>query len=697
MNKKTLIILTCVLLNLTTFASETVRIASYNIRICANKTYYDEKIPDYRSIATIINDIDADVIGIQEVDSCTLRTGYVDQLKSLAQRTDMNYFHAVFRNMPTNGRCGNGILYKKNLKPIKSWTKIFEYNNERTGSVGVLEFENFVVACTHFSTEENVRFNHINIVNQLFEDYGSKPVFIVGDFNAEPNSEEMKLMKIKWNVISPEKFTYKANHPEKCIDYICCKKTSGRVQILNKKVVDHVADADVSKDSDHLPVYVDVEVNTDKPMFAGGDGTKENPYLIQTALQLDNIRFVDWNKVVENKQKVYFKLIDDIDLKGMDWEPIRSTAPYCHAIFDGNDHIIKNMNSCGYVYASLFGVLCGACKNLGLIDVNIESPGQGVGAFAGYVGLKTPLSENEIGTIECCFSSGTISASNAVGGIAGNIGKNFSEHTSYIKDCYSTCNVSTTRGTSNGGFCGGIVGYARNKSTLKNSYATGEIIAINGFGSGGIVGYSEENIENCFALNSSISNASDGPIGRIAAKMVYNGTYQPQGINCFGSDNIILDNGGTTIPPSHFGNVGNNEPYDGITKTLAALQAPSTYNGLWDMENIWSFTDNCKYPLLKWVCERYDCDKINGHAGIDDITPNKDEVRISASNGILHIEADEQIQSCEIYNLSGGCIFNSVSTAQTIDINLNSEKFVIVKMVLNDKTIVSKVMNYNQL
>ncbi len=40
MNKKTLIILTCVLLNLTTFASETVRIASYNIRICANKTYH---------------------------------------------------------------------------------------------------------------------------------------------------------------------------------------------------------------------------------------------------------------------------------------------------------------------------------------------------------------------------------------------------------------------------------------------------------------------------------------------------------------------------------------------------------------------------------------------------------------------------------------------------------------------------------
>lgn len=692
--KRYFIILIYVLGSLSLYAAETVRIASYNIRICSNKTYYGDKIPDYRSIASIINSIDADVIGLQEVDSCAQRTSYVDQLKSLAQRTNMNYYFASLRTMPINGSYGVGLLYKKDMKLLKSWKKIIKYDEAGTkkGVVGVLEFENFIMVCTHLSTEQDVRTQQVGVINELFDNYGDKPVFIVGDFNAEPNSTDLRELKKKWNVFSPEKYTFPSDGPVKCIDYICCKKTSANVQILNKKVVDCVFDADVTQDSDHLPIYVDVELNTDKPMFAGGDGTKDNPYTIQTAMQLDNMRFVDWYKVVENKQKVYFKLIDDIDLKGMDWEPVRSTAPYCHAIFDGNNHIVKNMYSCGYAYASLFGVLCGSCKNLGLVDVTIESCGQGAGAFTGYVGMKDPLSESELGFIENCYSSGNVSATNAAGGIAGNIGKSFSGQSSYIKDCYSTCNVSATRGTSSGGYSGGIVGIVWNNGVLKNTYATGDINAVNGFGSGGIVGYSLNNIENCFAINTSITNASEGPIGRIAAKMIHNGTYQPQGINCFGADNIILDNGGTTIPPSHFEMVNNNEPYDGITKTLAELQNPTTYNGLWDMENTWSFTGDCKFPLLKWVCERNDCDDINGHAGIDNITNSCDNIRFSVSDGILHIETNENIQSCQIYNLSGICLFNSSSTSQAINVRLESENMVIVKIILNDKTFVSKVI-----
>ena len=38
--KRYFIILICVLGSLNLFATETVRIASYNIRICSNKTYY---------------------------------------------------------------------------------------------------------------------------------------------------------------------------------------------------------------------------------------------------------------------------------------------------------------------------------------------------------------------------------------------------------------------------------------------------------------------------------------------------------------------------------------------------------------------------------------------------------------------------------------------------------------------------------
>lgn len=66
------------------------------------------------------------------------------------------------------------------------------------------------------------------------------------------------------------------------------------------------------------------------PDFAGGTGTVEDPYLIETEDQLNNIR---------DYSGYHFRLIDDIDLVS-DWTPISSWA----GIFDGNFHKITNFN-----------------------------------------------------------------------------------------------------------------------------------------------------------------------------------------------------------------------------------------------------------------------------------------------------------------------------------------------------------------
>ena len=114
MNKKAFLgAICCIFSFFSLSAQETVRLASYNIRVCSNKTYNNQKVPDYDAIAKIIKAVDADVIGLQEVDSCARRTLYGDQFKILADLTGMDYFYGSFLDMPTHGSYGSGLLFKK--------------------------------------------------------------------------------------------------------------------------------------------------------------------------------------------------------------------------------------------------------------------------------------------------------------------------------------------------------------------------------------------------------------------------------------------------------------------------------------------------------------------------------------------------------------------------------------------------------
>ncbi|SDM21335.1 hypothetical protein [Halarsenatibacter silvermanii] len=71
--------------------------------------------------------------------------------------------------------------------------------------------------------------------------------------------------------------------------------------------------------------------------FAGGDGSKENPYLIETREQFENME----NHLHGN----YFELIDDIDFSGKDHTPIGNdwSTDFFSSSFDGNGYSLKNI------------------------------------------------------------------------------------------------------------------------------------------------------------------------------------------------------------------------------------------------------------------------------------------------------------------------------------------------------------------
>ena len=83
-----------------------------------------------------------------------------------------------------------------------------------------------------------------------------------------------------------------------------------------------------------------------------GSGTKEDPYLISSDLELAKLaRDVNTGSKMPMKSGEYFKLTKDIDLKHGIWTPIGSTKcikkdpdRYFAGIFDGDGHAIRNMH-----------------------------------------------------------------------------------------------------------------------------------------------------------------------------------------------------------------------------------------------------------------------------------------------------------------------------------------------------------------
>lgn len=201
--------------------------------------------------------------------------------------------------------------------------------------------------------------------------------------------------------------------------------------------------------------------------FAGGKGTKSDPYLIATASQLAILR--DYAYKYENK---HFRLIRDINLYAKVWDNKKYTAyDYVKFYFDGNNKTVSNMIN--KYAAGLFNVAFnGTLKNLNMKNVRGASNCSIVpinhgritnctatGSFCNSNGDVGGICEANYGTVEKCSVNAALKGMGNVGGIVGyNCGS--------VKNCY-------TRGRVNGYTAGVIVANNSqyNGGTVSNCYS----------------------------------------------------------------------------------------------------------------------------------------------------------------------------------------------------------------------------------
>ncbi len=246
--------------------------------------------------------------------------------------------------------------------------------------------------------------------------------------------------------------------------------------------------------------------------YDSGKGTEASPWVIVSPAQMQYIK-----DDLTAGEKRWFKLGADIDMTGIDWEPLNPTGPYDKAIdFDGAGHTISNFTCSATSYPSFFGVLYGKCHDVNFVNATINATSKGCGILGGYGGTTDKPAEvvnvhvqgkvistagNNAGglfgtarecTITRCSADVVIDAQGQM--IGGLIGADAGLGVK-IQDCWTAGSI-TTPSSIVGGICGDLVGKG---SSIVNCYSTASITTQYLFG--GIVGRAvagqKSNAANC--------------------------------------------------------------------------------------------------------------------------------------------------------------------------------------------------------
>lgn len=238
-------------------AEGSLRIMSYNVGVFSKFMQNSTSI-----IADMILEIEADVVGLNELDSCNTRHN-VNQVASLAQELGGWKWYFGRAMDYKNGAYGNGVVVPKNtVIEDKYFVTLPKGNGSEQRSIAVVETKDYVIGAAHLDhTTEEACLGQVATVNSWVEkNYKNydKPVFFVGDMNSTPDSKPIKALEEQWNIISSKQNTVPIDKPTKCIDFVFHYKKSTPVTVTGSATLTRFRSGDPTKTSDHLPVYADV-------------------------------------------------------------------------------------------------------------------------------------------------------------------------------------------------------------------------------------------------------------------------------------------------------------------------------------------------------------------------------------------------------------------------------------------------------
>ncbi len=245
------ILLTLLGLNIVLAKESKLTVVSYNIKHGVNMQG-ELKLED---TAKVLKAMKADVIALQEVDHDAKRSGKVNQTEFLGKALKMHHVFGKAMDFQGGGY-GQAILSKYPILETKVY-KLPGDGEPRIALEVVVEPVkgqkiSFVSVHLDYRSEEK-RQPQIKFLLEALKSV-KHPVVLLGDFNARPKSDSMKLFKDEWYNVPKvgNPLTMPADVPKGEIDYFLLRglKTAGvTCEVIEEKNV-----------SDHRPLKMVIEM-----------------------------------------------------------------------------------------------------------------------------------------------------------------------------------------------------------------------------------------------------------------------------------------------------------------------------------------------------------------------------------------------------------------------------------------------------
>ena len=240
-----------------------LRLLSYNIQAGADTRHYHEYVThswktllphreqrqNLDQIANLLKGFD--LVGLQEVDSGSLRSGFIDQTEYLAQQADFPYwFKQVNRKLGKLAQHSNGVLSR--LLP----SQIVEHRLPGLPGRGamLIEFETsdkpLGICIMHLALGRRARLRQLSYVSELVSHYSH--LVMMGDFNCDCRSQEFRFLLEKTDLQLPacDMMTFPSWRPNRKLDHILA---SPSLRLAKTEVLNYAH-------SDHLPISVELEL-----------------------------------------------------------------------------------------------------------------------------------------------------------------------------------------------------------------------------------------------------------------------------------------------------------------------------------------------------------------------------------------------------------------------------------------------------
>lgn len=197
-----------------------LRVATWNIRHGRGM----DGLVDLERTARVLHTIDADIVGLQEVDRSVRRSGGVDQAAFIGERLDMHSAFGAFMAYD-GGDYGMAILSRFPIAGVEE-IALPTGNEPRialAARVAVDDRTTIIVVNVHFDWVDDDRFRFAQATALASWIDGQRlPILLLGDFNDGPESRTLGLIRDRAVEAAKtgERATFPAQAPDREIDYL---------------------------------------------------------------------------------------------------------------------------------------------------------------------------------------------------------------------------------------------------------------------------------------------------------------------------------------------------------------------------------------------------------------------------------------------------------------------------------------------